>query len=381
MPLTDVAPIEASIEIAAPPAQVWELVSDLSNMSRWSPQVFKTFVRGGETRQGAKMININRKGLLVWPTQAMVTSSSRSRRSPSGSARTGRSGPSPSAPPPTAAPASCSAARRPRASPTSRCGSPRPSSAASTTSLPTWQGHEPDPGPDQGRRRARRRCRKRRLTQRVSDPHRRRAQPSASCSSSSDSVLASSFSRAQAKVTPASVGTTIPSAVWCPTTSTVSPRWRSAISSNCAAVPRHHLGAGLAVLEARVQRPGVPLLADGLDAAVVEGLAEQRPDVDLAQRLAGGHADPEPGGHDLRGLHGARGVAAPDGRDPASLQACRRARGPGHDPRTSASRLRRRTSPRRRRPSHDGRRRASPGSAGRTRSQSEQTRPDALSPP
>ena len=33
----------------------------------------KTFVRGGETRQGAKMININRKGLLVWPTQAMVT--------------------------------------------------------------------------------------------------------------------------------------------------------------------------------------------------------------------------------------------------------------------------------------------------------------------
>ena len=73
MPLTDVAPIEASIEIAAPPAQVWELVSDLSNMSRWSPQVFKTFVRGGETRQGTKMININRKGLLVWPTQAMVT--------------------------------------------------------------------------------------------------------------------------------------------------------------------------------------------------------------------------------------------------------------------------------------------------------------------
>ncbi len=38
MPLTDVAPIEASIEIAAPPAEVWELVSDLRNMSRWSPQ-------------------------------------------------------------------------------------------------------------------------------------------------------------------------------------------------------------------------------------------------------------------------------------------------------------------------------------------------------
>lgn len=73
MPLTDVAPIEASIEIAAPPAKVWALVSDLRNMPRWSPQVRKTIVRGGEVREGAKLININRRGLLVWPTQSMVT--------------------------------------------------------------------------------------------------------------------------------------------------------------------------------------------------------------------------------------------------------------------------------------------------------------------
>ena len=72
MPLTDVAPIEASIEIAAPPAAVWELVSDLTNMPRWSPQVRKTFVRGGTTKQGATMLNINRRKLLVWPTQAKV---------------------------------------------------------------------------------------------------------------------------------------------------------------------------------------------------------------------------------------------------------------------------------------------------------------------
>ena len=73
MPLTDVAPIEASIEIAAPPAKVWALVSDLRQMPRWSPQVAKTFVRGGEVKPGAKTVNINRRGLLVWPTQAMVT--------------------------------------------------------------------------------------------------------------------------------------------------------------------------------------------------------------------------------------------------------------------------------------------------------------------
>jgi uncharacterized protein YndB with AHSA1/START domain len=73
MPLTDVAPIEATTEIAAPPAEVWALVSDLRNMPRWSPQVRKTFVRGGVMAQGTKVVNINRRGLLFWPTQAMVT--------------------------------------------------------------------------------------------------------------------------------------------------------------------------------------------------------------------------------------------------------------------------------------------------------------------
>jgi len=73
MPLTDVATIEASIDIDAPPAAVWALVSDLRNMPRWSPQCRKTIVRGGVIREGAKLININRRGLLFWPTQAMVT--------------------------------------------------------------------------------------------------------------------------------------------------------------------------------------------------------------------------------------------------------------------------------------------------------------------
>ena len=72
MPLTDVAPLEASTEIDAPPAQVWALVSDLRHMPRWSPQCARTFIRGGEMKVGAKMVNINRRGLLVWPTQGQV---------------------------------------------------------------------------------------------------------------------------------------------------------------------------------------------------------------------------------------------------------------------------------------------------------------------
>jgi uncharacterized protein YndB with AHSA1/START domain len=71
MPLTDVAPLEASVEIAASPTEVWTLVSDLRNMARWSPQVVKSFVKG-PVAQGTTMFNINRKGFLVWPTQAKV---------------------------------------------------------------------------------------------------------------------------------------------------------------------------------------------------------------------------------------------------------------------------------------------------------------------
>ena len=72
MPLTDVAPIEATIEIAAPPATVWALVSDLRNMARWSPQTAKSLLRSDASGLGARFLNVNRKGLLVWPTQSKV---------------------------------------------------------------------------------------------------------------------------------------------------------------------------------------------------------------------------------------------------------------------------------------------------------------------
>jgi uncharacterized protein YndB with AHSA1/START domain len=71
MPLTDVAPLEASIEIDAPPATVWALVGDLRQMPRWSPQTAKSFLRG-ENGLGARLLNINRKGLLVWPTRSKI---------------------------------------------------------------------------------------------------------------------------------------------------------------------------------------------------------------------------------------------------------------------------------------------------------------------
>lgn len=63
--------LEESIEIAAPPAAVWALVSDLPRMSEWSPQVAKSFTRG-PIRLGSTLLNVNRRGLLVWPTRSKV---------------------------------------------------------------------------------------------------------------------------------------------------------------------------------------------------------------------------------------------------------------------------------------------------------------------
>lgn len=68
---TEFAQLEESIEIDAPPAQVWALVTDLPRMASWSPQVVKTFVKG-PVQEGTRFRNVNRRGLLVWPTAAKV---------------------------------------------------------------------------------------------------------------------------------------------------------------------------------------------------------------------------------------------------------------------------------------------------------------------
>lgn len=64
--------IEATIDIDAPPADVWAVVSDLRRMGEWSPQCKKMIIRGGEVAQGTRTININRQGWKVWPTRSYV---------------------------------------------------------------------------------------------------------------------------------------------------------------------------------------------------------------------------------------------------------------------------------------------------------------------
>jgi uncharacterized protein YndB with AHSA1/START domain len=67
------APIlKAEIEINAPVAKVWSLVSDLSRMPQWSPQC-RIMRALGPIRPGTRTINLNRRGLLFWPTTSVIT--------------------------------------------------------------------------------------------------------------------------------------------------------------------------------------------------------------------------------------------------------------------------------------------------------------------
>lgn len=73
MPLTDVATIEESVEISAPPAKVWSLIQDPRVMSKYSPETWRSFLRGGGVvKQGSRFLNINRRGPLVWPTRSKI---------------------------------------------------------------------------------------------------------------------------------------------------------------------------------------------------------------------------------------------------------------------------------------------------------------------
>jgi uncharacterized protein YndB with AHSA1/START domain len=64
--------LQAEIDITAPPAKVWALVSDLSQMPRWSPQcrMMRAF---GPLRAGTRTVNLNRRGLMFWPTTSRIT--------------------------------------------------------------------------------------------------------------------------------------------------------------------------------------------------------------------------------------------------------------------------------------------------------------------
>jgi len=64
--------LQAQIDIDAPVAEVWALVSDLGRMPEWSPQC-RLMKALGPVRQGTRTINLNRRNRMFWPTTSTVT--------------------------------------------------------------------------------------------------------------------------------------------------------------------------------------------------------------------------------------------------------------------------------------------------------------------
>ncbi|MRK03238.1 SRPBCC family protein [Aeromicrobium sp. S22] len=65
-------PLEASIEIAAPPAAVWTAVSDLRAMKDRSPELVRTWLLG-RPGLGCRGVHLNRRKVVVWPTFSRIT--------------------------------------------------------------------------------------------------------------------------------------------------------------------------------------------------------------------------------------------------------------------------------------------------------------------
>jgi hypothetical protein len=79
-----IAGLDASIEIAAPVADVWRTVSDVRRTGEWSPEC-RRVVPLGRVRNGTWLIGFNRRGARDGRRSHASSGSSRTQRSPGGS--------------------------------------------------------------------------------------------------------------------------------------------------------------------------------------------------------------------------------------------------------------------------------------------------------
>lgn len=65
--------LQSEIEIDATPQAVWAVITDPRALGGLSDQVLRTHVVGSApVGLGTRTINVNRRGLLMWPTRAKV---------------------------------------------------------------------------------------------------------------------------------------------------------------------------------------------------------------------------------------------------------------------------------------------------------------------
>jgi uncharacterized protein YndB with AHSA1/START domain len=63
--------LRAEIEIAAPPAEVWKVVSDVRRTGEWSPECIRV-VPVGTVRAGSWLVGLNRRGRVRWATVSRI---------------------------------------------------------------------------------------------------------------------------------------------------------------------------------------------------------------------------------------------------------------------------------------------------------------------
>jgi uncharacterized protein YndB with AHSA1/START domain len=65
--------IAETVHVDAPPGAVWRVVSDVTRMGEWSPECRKVLLLGAKRPGlGVRMVGINRRGLVVWPTVSRI---------------------------------------------------------------------------------------------------------------------------------------------------------------------------------------------------------------------------------------------------------------------------------------------------------------------
>jgi uncharacterized protein YndB with AHSA1/START domain len=65
--------LRAEGHVDATPDRVWAVLSDLSRMPAWSPELVRMVpLRRGGLRPGQQYVGINRRGAFVWPTRNVV---------------------------------------------------------------------------------------------------------------------------------------------------------------------------------------------------------------------------------------------------------------------------------------------------------------------
>ena len=64
--------VTEQITVSAPPADVYQAVSDVHRMARWSPECFATLVWSRRGGAPARFVGFNRRGWQVWFTTCRV---------------------------------------------------------------------------------------------------------------------------------------------------------------------------------------------------------------------------------------------------------------------------------------------------------------------